>query len=145
MGDTPKRSERTGTCLCGAVTITAKAASHEVGACHCSMCRRWGSGPFMELDCGTDVAIEGEEHVTRYDSSPWAERAFCARCGTNLFYRLKEANQHMVAVGLFDDADDLAFKTEVFIDEKPGFYSFAGDTQKMTGAELFALVQEGKI
>lgn len=145
MSEGRDTSEKQGQCLCGAVTITAKAAAHEVGACHCAMCRRWGSGPFMEIDCGTDVIIEGEEHVTLYDSSVWAERAFCAKCGTNLFYRLKEANQHMVAVGLFDDNDGLALKTEVFIDEKPDFYSFAQDTQKLTGAELFALVQEGSI
>jgi len=143
MDEAHDPKERHGKCLCGAVKIVAKAESHEVGACHCAMCRRWGSGPFMEIDCGTDVQIEGEEHVTCFASSPWAERAFCMKCGTNLFYRLKEANQHMVAIGLFDDNDGLTFKTEVFIDEKPDFYSFAEDTKQLTGAELFALVQEG--
>jgi hypothetical protein len=143
MSETQSTSERRGECLCGAVKIVAKQAASHVGACHCAMCRRWGSGPFMEIDCGTDVAIEGEEHMTRYASSEWAERAFCGKCGTNLFYRLKDANQHMVAVGLLDDSDGLTFKTEVFVDVKPDFYSFAQDTQKLTGAELFALAQEG--
>ncbi|MEM8696349.1 MAG: GFA family protein [Pseudomonadota bacterium] len=141
MSETQETIERRGQCLCGAVRITAKATGHEVGACHCAMCRRWGSGPFMEIDCGTQVSIDGEDHVTRYQSSDWAERAFCSQCGTNLFYRLKDANQHMVAVDLFDDTDALPFKTEVFIDEKPAYYSFAEDTQKLTGAELFAMVQ----
>ena len=31
--------------------------------------------------------------------------------------------------------------TEVFIDEKPGFYAFAQETNQMTGAELFALFE----
>lgn len=143
MNEARDTSEKQGQCLCGAVTITAKAAAHEVGACHCAMCRRWGSGPFMEIDCGTDVIIEGEAHVRRYASSEWAERAFCGTCGTSLFYRLKDTNQHLVAVGLFADEDGLTLKTEVFIDEKPDFYSFAQDTQKLTGEELFALAQQG--
>ena len=40
-----------GGCLCGAVRFTAAPANHEVGACHCSMCRKWTAGPFLVLDC----------------------------------------------------------------------------------------------
>ncbi len=136
-------TERHGHCLCGAVRITAKQAASHVGACHCRMCRRWGGGPFLEIDCGTDVRIEGADNVTVYPSSEWAERAFCETCGSNLFYRLKDTGQHMVCAGIFDDAgnDSLTFKTQVFIDEKPDYYSFAEDTENLTGAELFAMVQ----
>ncbi len=93
----------------------------------------------MEIDCGTDVSIEGEEKIAIFDSSPWAERGFCGKCGTNLFYRLKDSQQHRVLVGLFDDADDLIIDRQVFIDEKPGFYRFADETHDMTGAEIIAL------
>ena len=48
-------TEGKGSCLCGAVRFTAKNMSKEVGACHCSMCRKWGGGPFMEVDCGAEV------------------------------------------------------------------------------------------
>ncbi|OAO03070.1 GFA family protein [Parasphingorhabdus sp.] len=140
MTDNPT-TERKGHCLCGAVKITAKQAPSHVGTCHCNMCRRWGSGPFMELDCGTDVAIEGEENVTIYPSSDWAERAFCKICGTHLLYRLKGSGEHMVCAGIFGDIDGLEFTSQVFIDEKPAYYSFAEDTKNMTGAELFAMVQ----
>lgn len=92
----------------------------------------------MEVDCGAVVSFDGDEHVSVFDSSPWAERGFCRNCGTHLFYRLKEAGQHMIPVGLFDGEDNLVFKNQVFIDEKPAFYSFAEKTQEMTGAELFA-------
>ena len=54
---TDDTTERHGHCLCGGVKITARAASNHVGACHCTMCRRWGGGPLMEIDCGTDVVI----------------------------------------------------------------------------------------
>ena len=91
----------------------------------------------MEIECGTAVSFDNDEYVSVFDSSKWAERGFCSKCGTHLFYRLKESGQHMVPVGLFDD-DDLVFGTQVFIDEKPAFYRFANETKEMTGAELFA-------
>ncbi|MDY6983113.1 MAG: GFA family protein, partial [Pseudomonadota bacterium] len=74
-----------GSCLCGAVTITAPDLS-EIAACHCGMCRRWGGGPFMTLHAGQDVKVEGD--VKTYRSSDWAERAFCGTCGTHLYYHL---------------------------------------------------------
>lgn len=50
-----------GNCLCGAVQFSAKQASNHVGACHCGMCRKWGGGPLMAVDCGTAVSFEGED------------------------------------------------------------------------------------
>ena len=128
-----------GRCLCGAIRVVAKGVSNSVGACHCKMCRRWGGGPFMEVNCEQAVTFDGEENIAVFDSSDWAERGFCSKCGTHLFYRIKETGQHMVPVGIFDDDYDLVFKNQVFIDEKPSFYRFANDTRDMTGAELFAM------
>ena len=131
-------AKRKGQCLCGAVTVTAKEAGNSVGACHCNMCRRWGGGPFMEIACGSAVSFSGEEDISVFESSAWAERGFCRKCGTHLFYRLKQTGEHMIPVGVFEGDDDLVFQSQVFIDEKPAFYSFANETQNMTGAELFA-------
>jgi len=130
--------ERRGHCLCGAITVTAANAGNGVGACHCGMCRRWGGGPYMEINCGSDVQIDGEENLSVFDSSKWAERGFCSNCGTHLFYRIKETGQHMMPVGLFDNDDELVFRSQVFIDEKPSFYRFANETEDLTGAEIFA-------
>lgn len=130
--------ERRGQCMCGAVKLTASQSSDAICACHCKMCRRWSGAPFMEIDCGDAVQIEGEEHVSVYDSSNWAERGFCARCGSHLFYRLKETRQHMVPVGLFDDDQQLTFRKQVFVDERPHYYRFANETRNLTAAETIA-------
>lgn len=92
----------------------------------------------MEITCADDVTIEGEDNIEVYDSSEWAGRGFCKTCGSNLFYKLKPTGQHMVSVGLFADTDDLTFDNQVFIDEKPNFYTFKEETDTMTGPELFA-------
>ena len=85
-----------GHCLCGAVKFTVKPVSKHVDACHCSMCRRWSSGPFMGLDCGSSFEIENGSDLGIYDSSDWAERVFCRKCGSSLFYRLKNGEHYDV-------------------------------------------------
>ncbi|MZR30164.1 GFA family protein [Sneathiella litorea] len=129
--------ERTGTCLCGDVKINAKKTDDTAGVCHCSSCRRWGGGPLLTTDCGTEVSFDGDENIKVFNSSEWAERGFCMNCGTHLFYRLKENGQYVVPLGLFGD-DDFVLDHQIFIDEKPAFYTFANKTTMMTGEEVFA-------
>ena len=93
----------------------------------------------MEINCGADVDFDGEDNVSVFDSSDWAERGFCRNCGTHLFYRLKKSGQHMIPVGLFEDSASLVFKGQVFVDEKPDYYEFANETEEFTGAEIFAM------
>jgi hypothetical protein len=127
------------TCICGEVRIRAAHVSRHVGACHCHMCRKWGGGPFMEVDCGTEVSFEGEQNISVFDSSEWAERGFCSKCGSHLFYRLKDTKQHMIPVGLFDEINNFSFDHQVFIDKKPDYYRFANKTKNMTQSEVFAM------
>ena len=126
-----------GQCLCGAVRITAKDNS-AMNACHCSMCRRWGSAPMMSVHCGADVTFRGTDKITVFRSSDWAERAFCADCGTHLYYRLIPANDHVLSVGLFQDGPEFRFEEQIFIDQKPRAYAFADPTSTLTAAEVFA-------
>lgn len=128
-----------GQCLCGKVTLTAAQVDPHAGACHCSMCRKWGGSALMVVECGTEVSFGGESFISVFDSSPWAERAFCSQCGTHLFYRLKDSQQYMVPVGVFDDLTEVQFRDQIFIDEKPEYYSFANPTKNLTGAEVFAM------
>jgi len=130
--------EATGTCLCGNVQLSTSSMNIHAGACHCSMCRKWSGGPLMVVDCGTDITFSNTENIEVYNSSDWAERGFCKRCGSHLFYRLKEQNLHYVPVGLFDEVNDIVFDHQVFIDDKPGYYDFANKTENMTGEEVFS-------
>ena len=130
--------ERKGSCLCGAVRLLRTTQGDGVAACHCTMCRKWGGGPLLAVDCGADLRIENEDNVSVYASSAWAERGFCRQCGTHLFYRLKQGPSYFVPVGVFADDERWVLEQQIFIDEKPGFYSFANPTKNLTGAEVFA-------
>ena len=92
----------------------------------------------MAVECKSDLSFEGEENIGLYQSSEWAERGFCKQCGSHLFYREKQSNQYYIPAGIFDNESDLTLKHQVFIDEKPEYYSFGNKTKNMTGAELFA-------
>ena len=138
--------ETIGKCLCGSVELNIEFSSPEteVAACHCCMCRNWLGGPMLAVDSGVLKSISGEASVTRYQSSEWAERGFCNKCGTSLFYYLKPADQYHFPVGLL--GGDLQFKLshQIFIDEKPHYYSGSNETENMTGAEVFAHFESGE-
>ena len=127
-----------GRCLCGGVTITLDSFDGHVGACHCGMCRRWSGGPSLTVNGGKTMHISGEAHLRRFRSSDWAERAFCERCGSSLFYRLLATGEHFVWAGLFEALPGAVFESQIFIDRKPDWYEFANATENLTDAEVFA-------
>jgi hypothetical protein len=126
-----------GQCLCGAVSITAPDLD-EMAVCHCGTCRRWGGGPFMTVHAGPGVQVQGKDKVKAYRSSDWAERGFCSECGTHLYYHLLPVDDYILSAGLFAESAGFTFKRQIFVDRKPGNYSFADATEQLTEAQVFA-------
>ena len=124
-----------GHCLCGAVQFEGVAAK-EVGVCHCRMCRRWAGGPFVSVHC-TEATFSGMEHIGVYASSAWAERGFCTKCGTHLYYKLLPTGEYYLPAGMLE-TDDFEFTTQVYIDCKPDYYDFANQTQMVTEQQIVA-------
>ncbi|MDY7004232.1 MAG: GFA family protein [Cyanobacteriota bacterium] len=135
-------SEQQGSCLCGAVRIFVKTNSKSVAACHCNMCRKWTGGPLLAIEWGNQIRFEGSENISVFNSSEWAERGFCKKCGSHLFYRLKQEGNYIIPVGLLDSESNFTFEQQIFIDQKPSFYSFANKTKNMTEVEVFAQYSE---
>ncbi len=127
----------TGRCLCGAVSYAAEDVETDIHACHCGLCRRWSGAAILAAPVGK-VEFDGVEHIRCYRSSEWAERGFCERCGTNLFHRAKESGQHHIWLGTFDDESPFKLVGEIYIEDKPNSYNFAGEHPRLTGAEFLA-------
>ena len=132
----------TGHCLCGAVTIVV-AGHHDprVGACHCRMCQRWSGGLFLCFTADASaVAITGE--VTRYRSSAFAERAFCARCGSHLWFNdVEEGGEpksYELMPGLFDAARSWPLRSEIYVDRAMASLHLLGDHRRKSRAEYEA-------
>lgn len=129
-----------GRCLCGAVRFqaTPRGGMH---ACHCEKCRRMSGGVFLSVEC---VDVQATGPLKTYESSDWAVRQFCGDCGASLFWRMRDGSLDSVAVQAFDDPGAFSFDGEIYIDAKPGNYAFAGDRQRLTGAEVEAMFGMGQ-
>lgn len=123
-----------GHCLCGAISFESPDAK-EIGACHCGFCRRWGGGPLLAVHCGKDVEFQGIEDIAVYASSDWAERAFCKKCGTHLYYKLLATGEYFVPAGAFETSD-FELASQIYIDRKPHYYSFANQTPMLTEQQV---------
>jgi hypothetical protein len=104
------------------------------------MCQAWTGGPAFAVPV-SGVSFSGEQNISRYASSEWAERGFCQHCGSNLFYRLIENDAYFMWMGTFDDIAAFRLAGEIYIDEKPPGYDFAGEHPRMTGAEFLQFMQ----
>lgn len=128
--------EMDGQCLCGAVSVNLKVPEATIDACHCGMCVRWGGSAYLSTRMADDFTIEGEQYVTRYRSSEWAERGFCSQCGTHLFFTYLPTRSTSFSPGLFAEAKGFSFREEIFVDAKPDYYEYAGDRPRLTEAEV---------
>lgn len=133
-----------GRCLCGAVTFEAEPSDTESHACHCEMCRHWtGSAMIAVAVPGDAMHFDDTARIRTFQSSTWAERAWCDHCGACLYYRITvEGPLHgiyHVPIGLLERPDDFALTSEIYIDRKPSSYAFAGETKQMTAEETEAM------
>lgn len=124
-----------GHCLCGAVQLEGR-GEPRLDACHCDMCLHWHGGPAIAVVFSEGIAVTaGKDVIGVYDSSEWATRQFCTRCGSTLYFKMKNSEKFSAQAGLFDLPDGLEIGEHIFIDEKPGWYDFTGDAPRLTGAE----------
>jgi hypothetical protein len=91
----------------------------------------------LAVHCGPEVRFEGKESIAVYASSQWAERAFCRNCGSHLYYKLLSTGEYFVPAGAFESTD-FELASQIYIDKKPGYYSFANQTPVLTEQEVIA-------
>ena len=93
----------TGGCQCGAVRYRLSALPKEPSVCHCRMCQKAGGAPFMVFAGLPDSHVEWTRGTPKiYASSDFAERGFCADCGTPLTYQMKGKPRISFSSGSFD-------------------------------------------
>jgi hypothetical protein len=89
----------------------------------------------LAVHCGPDIQFEGSEHITVYSSSEWAQRAFCSRCGTHLYYRLLASGEYFVPAGVFESTD-FEILSQIYVDNKPSYYEFSNKTPMLTEQQV---------
>ncbi|WP_137701036.1 GFA family protein [Marimonas lutisalis] len=114
-----------GHCECGSVAFTITTDTlRQPSACHCSQCRRtsghvWAGTTVMN----EDFSLHADDTLAWYRSSDHAERGFCTRCGSSLFYRPIDSDHVSVAMGTLDSPTHTTLKRHIFVAGKGDYYA----------------------
>lgn len=93
-----------GGCACGKVRFVAVIGGDDAYLCHCRMCQRASGSVSLAMVGVEQAAVSWLGEPDWYESSPIADRPFCAACGTSLGFRYKEGTSKMdLTVASFDD------------------------------------------
>lgn len=125
----------TGSCLCGAVSFEVDGALRAVINCHCGQCRKW-SGHFVAATCAwkRDFQINDPgKALAWFRSSALAQRGFCRRCGSSLFWRLDDADTISIMAGALDGDTGLGTGAQIYVEYKGDYYDL-GEPQAPTFA-----------
>ena len=101
-----KKFRITGGCQCGRVRYVIRAPAIETGHCHCSICRKLHGALFFTYSIFPRDQVEfeqGEDILSRYQSSKYITRLFCSTCGSHVAdIEDDKKNQIHVSTGTLD-------------------------------------------
>jgi len=119
----PNENGGSGGCLCGGVRYRVDGTLSDVGACHCSQCRRTTGHYFAATTCKRDALdFDADETLAWYESSPGIYRGFCARCGASLFWRDSRREEIDILAGTLDKPTGLKLVDHIFVADKGDYY-----------------------
>jgi len=128
-------AEVTGGCHCGRVRYRARHVGKEVTECHCSQCRKQSGHRYASTGTrASDIEIEGEANLTWYRASPAAERGFCSTCGSHLFWKAREGDDHVaILAASVDEPSGLRMVKHIFVDSKGDYYEITDGLPQFAG------------
>jgi hypothetical protein len=130
-----------GRCLCGDVGFTAALPSKWVAHCHCTRCQRGNGAAFVtwvglhEAGCRID---DPHARLAWYTAPTGAQRGFCSRCGSPLFFRSPRWPGELHAtLACIEGPVDRAPQAHVFWDTHVDWVRLADDgLPRKTAAEV---------
>ena len=113
-----------GGCLCGAIRYRATAAPIRGVICHCTMCKRHSGAPalsFVHFPASSFIWVRGEPAL--YQSSEFAQRGFCANCGSTLsMHEEVLADRMLIAVGSLDEPNQVHIDDHVWTKDQISWF-----------------------
>ncbi len=122
----PNEKGGSGGCLCGGVRYKVDGRLDDVGACHCSQCRRTTGHYFAATTCKRDaLTLVSDETLAWYESSARARRGFCSRCGASLFWQANDRDEIDILAGTLDLPTGLKMADHIYVADKGDYYDIA--------------------
>ena len=115
---------KTGSCLCGDVRFELRGPLDGVMVCHCTQCRKqtghhWASTHTADVD----LHLVSDRSLKWYRSSGEAQRGFCGRCGSSLFWKRDGQPVTSVCAGAIDGPTGLHIAGHIFVADKGDYYT----------------------
>ena len=126
-----------GSCLCGETVYEVHGPLRNVIACHCTQCRKQ-TGHYLSATSAatTDFRLLRDAHVRWYRASPGARRAFCAQCGSTLFWQSDAAPARIsIAAGTLDGPTGLVTEGHIFCADRGDYYVLPDEGYQRAGWE----------
>jgi len=116
-------NKASGGCLCGAVRYEISGPMRRVVYCHCEQCRKT-SGHFVAATAVQigDLQVTEDSGLEWYRSSDIADRGFCTRCGSSLFWRPAHGEYMAVMAGALDAPTGLTSREHIYAADASDYY-----------------------
>ncbi len=116
-------TKKRGSCLCGAVKYEVSGPLRDIIMCHCTQCQKTSGHHFAATAAMNEqLTITEDTGLSWYKSSDHAERGFCNKCGSSLFWRMPSTERTSILVGSFDDDVMLPVSDHLFVAERKHYY-----------------------
>lgn len=129
----------TGQCLCGDVMFEYDGPLGPVSLCHCSQCRRAHGSAFSASAPVQKVrfrVVSGEERITEFESRPGKYRAFCSRCGSQLYSRVDAIPGIIrLRVGAINEPLGRGASQHVYVGSKSDWFEITDDLPQFEKTE----------
>jgi len=123
-----------GSCLCGIVQYETGELSTRIDHCHCTYCQKFHGaafGSYAEVKDPTSFRwTQGEESVSRYQSSSHSARLFCGACGSSLVAEIEGGKMLAVTLGTLDDEPGVESAFHMFVRSKASWYEIAESDER---------------
>lgn len=119
---TPGRAPRLrGSCLCGANRFALPGPMGDVGACHCTQCRKLSGHYSASFDARESDLDWQARHLAEYVTPGGGRRGFCPDCGSSLFFRAADGS-FSVEAGCIDAPTGGRLVSHIFVADKGDYY-----------------------
>lgn len=140
-------TERTGKCLCGAVTFKLKAEPFATRICWCRDCQHLAANGTVNVVVAAE-ALEVSGAIASYtktaDSGNQISRQFCPNCGTHLFGLSSGRPQfRVVRVGNLDEPSSIKPTTNIWTVSAPAWACLDSSLENIAGQPVPAQPASG--
>lgn len=129
----------TGQCLCGDIKFEYDGTLGPISLCHCSQCRRAHGSAFSASAPVQKVRfrfVAGADKVTEFESRPGKYRAFCSRCGSQLYSRLDAISGILrLRIGVINEAIGKQPARHIYVGSKSDWFDITDEIPQFEKTE----------